>query len=123
MPGKARWFWAFRFPERKWKMKVFDRFPAGQTPAEPDSLDGCLPDIKSNTFGNHRVKAVPIIMATEACSSSSVSYKVSLGFATDPASLNVRGVPGGSGGIGRFAAFWAHPAPASAVTVRSNVLN
>src|SRR5262245_59715797 len=43
-------------------MKIFNGLPTGQPAAKPHSLDGCLADIESDTFGNHRVIAVPILM-------------------------------------------------------------
>ena len=56
--GKACRLAALGFSEGKWKMEIFDGFPPGQTATKPDSLDGCLPDIQSDTFGNHGVKAI-----------------------------------------------------------------
>jgi hypothetical protein len=60
--GETSGLATFGFTKWKGKMKIFDRFPTGQPAAKSHSLDGCLADIESDTFGSHRVIAVPIFM-------------------------------------------------------------
>jgi hypothetical protein len=36
-------------------MKIFNGFPTGQTPAESNSLNGCLSDIETYALGNHGI--------------------------------------------------------------------
>lgn len=43
----------FRPAERQRKVEVFDRFPSRQPATKTDGLKGCLPDIESDTIGDH----------------------------------------------------------------------
>jgi hypothetical protein len=53
--GRAmRWFRVFLTPIGNGQMEIFHRLTPCQSPSKPHGLEGRLPDIKPDTFSNHR---------------------------------------------------------------------